>query len=342
MTELRVILHNLQDNIPRLLNARLSTHDLNCLALALRTRHLDLGTSLLADAVDLSAAGSDNVAVRAGVGEDKEADGVLLLSLLEGAVDLGAGGGDGLGRRADEHPGDLAFLGRGVQGVGLEGVVVGVGGGVVGDQRHVGAACTAAGLGDGLAGRRALAGVVDADLVVGAQTAEELAVVGDGVVVLKRDLDGLAFDLLGELEDVSLGILDVVRLTGDLDLRARRASLALAGNVDGDTELLLELTAALTTTADKQAVLVRLDLKDLSGLGLLVGNEGKDGSGELLDNDALTFETDGVTLGLGLREASKTSTSPSVRGTASLLDKRSEVGACSKLVCDPDWLTIHM
>lgn len=162
------------------------------------------------------------------------------------------------------------------------------------------------------------------------------------MVVLKRDLDGLALDLLGELEDVSLGLFDVLRLTGDLDLRARRTSLALAGNVDGDTELLLELTAALTTTADEQAVLVRLDLEDLSSLGLLIGNESKDGSGELLDNAALTFETDGVALGLGLREASKASTSPGVRRTASLLDKRSEVGACSKLVCDPDRLMIHM
>lgn len=108
--------------------------------------------------------------------------------------------------------------------------------------------------------------MVDADLVVGTQTTEELAVVGEHVVVLEGNLDGLALDLLGELEDVSLGLLDVLRLAGNLDLGASRAGLALAGDVDGNAELLLELTTALTTATDEQAVLVGLDLEDLSGL----------------------------------------------------------------------------
>ena len=141
-----------------------------------------------------------------------------------------------------------------------------VGGGVVGDQRHVSAGGTAAGSRCGLASRRLLASVVDADLVVGTQTTEELAVVGEHVVVLEGNLDGLALDLLGELEDVSLGLLDVLRLAGNLDLGASRAGLALARDVDGNAELLLELTTALTTATDEQAVLVGLDLEDLSGL----------------------------------------------------------------------------
>jgi hypothetical protein len=93
-----------------------------------------------------------------------------------------------------------------------------------------------------------------------------LAVVGEHVVVLEGNLDGLALDLLGELKNVSLGLLDVLRLTGNLDLRASRASLALAGDVDGNAELLLELATALATATDEQTVLVGLDLEDLSGL----------------------------------------------------------------------------
>jgi hypothetical protein len=127
------VLHNLQDDIPGLLNASLGANDLNRFTLALRAWDLDLGTGLLANAVDLSATGPNDEAVRAGVGQDEVADGVLLLSLLESSVDLGASGGDSFGRGADENPGDVAFLGRGVKGVRLEGVGVGLGGGVVGD-----------------------------------------------------------------------------------------------------------------------------------------------------------------------------------------------------------------
>ena len=150
--------------------------------------------------------------------------------------------------------------------VGLEGVGVRVGGGVVGDQRHVSAGGTAAGGRCGLASRRLLTGVVDADLVVGTQTTEELAVVGEHVVVLEGNLDSLALNLLGELQNVSLGLLHVLRLASNLDLGAGRAGLTLAGNVDGDAELLLELTAALATATDEQTVLVGLDLEDLSSL----------------------------------------------------------------------------
>lgn len=246
-----VVLDNLEDDVPGLLNTSLGADDLDGLALALRTRDLDLGAGLLPDPVDLGTAGANDVAVGTRVGQDEETDGVLLARLLESLVDLGTGGGDGFGRGADEDPGDLAILVGGVQGVRFEAVVVGVGGSVVSDQRHVSGRSAAVVCRRGLAGRRALAGVVDADLVVGAQTAEELAVVGDGVVVLERDLNGLALDLLGKLQDVSLGLLDIVRLAGHLDLRTSRASLALTRNVDGNAELLLKLATALTATADE-------------------------------------------------------------------------------------------
>ena len=106
-----VVLHNLQDDIPRLLDASLGADDLNRLTLALGAGYLDLGASLLPDAVDLGAAGPDNVAVGTGVGEDKVADSVLLLCLLEGLLDLGASGSDGFGGGADEHPRDVTLLG---------------------------------------------------------------------------------------------------------------------------------------------------------------------------------------------------------------------------------------
>lgn len=323
-----IVPHNLENNIPRLLNPLLRAHNLNSLALALRAGHLDLRPRALPDAVDFRAAGADDVAVGARVRQDEVADRVLLLGLVEGAVDFGAGGRDGFGRGADEHPGDVAILGRGVQAVGFEGVVVGVGGGVVGDQRHVAACGAAGGGGYGLTGWRALAGVVDADFVVGAEAAEELAVVGDGVVVLERDLDGLAFDFLGELEDVRFGLLDVLGLAGHLDLGAGRAGLALARDVDGHAELLLQLAAALTAATDKEAVLVGLDLEDLGGLGVLLCNQGQDSCRELLDDGARALKADGVTLCLGLGEACETSTGSGVRRTTGLFDERCEVGAC--------------
>jgi hypothetical protein len=160
------VLHNLQDDVSGLLNTSLGADDLNRLALALRARDLNLSTGLLANAVDLSATGPNDEAVCAGVGQDEVADGVLLLGLLKSSVDLGASGGDGFGRGTDKNPGDVAFLGRVVQGVRLEGMGVGLGGGVVGDQRHVATSGTTARGGDRLARRRLLAGVVDADLVV--------------------------------------------------------------------------------------------------------------------------------------------------------------------------------
>jgi hypothetical protein len=170
-----------------------------------------------------------------------------------------------------------------------------------------------------------LAGVIDADFVVGAQAAEELTVVCDHVVVLERDLDGLALDLLGELLDVGLGLFDVLGLAGDLDLRAGSAGLALARNVDGHTKLLLHLATGITATTDKQTVLVGLDLEDLSSLRLLVGNKRQDGSSKLLDDGARTLKADSVALGISLGEASHAGAGAAVGRTASLLDQRSEV-----------------
>lgn len=79
-------------------------------------------------------------------------------------------------------------------------------------------------------------------------------------------------------------------------------------------------------------MLVGLDLQDFGSLGVLLGNEGQDGSRELLNNSARTFETDGVTLRLSLGEASQAGTAPGVRGTTSLLNERGKVGACELLL----------
>jgi hypothetical protein len=151
------------------------------------------------------------------------------------------------------------------------------------------------------------------------------------VVVLERDLDSLTLDLLGEFQNVCLGLLDVLGLASDLDLRTGRTSLALAGHVDGDAELLLELAAALATTTDEQTVLVGLDLEDLGSLWLLVCDESQDGGSELLDDRALTFEADSVTLSISLGEASQAGTGSAVRGATSLLHERREVRACKLL-----------
>jgi hypothetical protein len=141
------------------------------------------------------------------------------------------------------------------------------------------------------------------------------------MVVLERDLNSLTLDLLGEFQNVCLGLLDILGLASDLDLRTGRTSFALAGNVDSDAELLFELAAALATTTDEQTVLVGLDLEDLGGLRLLVCDESQDGSSQLLDDRALTLETDSVTFSIGLGEASQTGAGSAVRGTASLLNE---------------------
>jgi hypothetical protein len=151
------------------------------------------------------------------------------------------------------------------------------------------------------------------------------------VVVLERNLDSLTLDLLGEFKNVRLGLLDVLGLTSDLDLRPGRASLALARDINGDAELLLELTSALAATADKQTVLVGLNLEDLGSLRLLLSDKSQDGSSELLNDRTLAFEADSVAFSIGLGEASQAGTGSAVSGTTSLLNKRSEVGACELL-----------
>lgn len=220
-----------QNQLLGLLDTLLSTDDLDSLVLGLVAGHRDLASALLADGVHLAAALADDVAVRARVGKDEVSSGVLLGGLCEVGLDQFLGLLDVLGR-APEDPGDIAFLGR-RQLDDLPGVDIGVAVILVGDKRE-GTFCSPDSVGDGQLLRDGVTGVVNRDLVVTAELAEELAIVGDGVVELAGYLNGLALLLLDEGEDVFLGLLDVGGLSDDLNAGM---AAALAGDVERDLEL---------------------------------------------------------------------------------------------------------
>jgi hypothetical protein len=170
--------------------------------------------------------------------------------------------------------------------------------------------------------------VVYGDFVVVAETAEELAVVGDEVVEAFWYGDGLAFEIFRDLLDVSLGLLNVLGLSLDADLRALWASVGLSRDVDLDAKLLLELAAGLTSPSDEKAVLLWLDFDVLGDLRLLVLDESFDRSADLVHNRLVSLHANSVALDISLWEADHAVVKALVLWSTSLQDDVAEIGSC--------------
>jgi hypothetical protein len=167
--------------------------------------------------------------------------------------------------------------------------------------------------------------VVDSDLVLVAQLAKELAIVGDDVVQVARNLDSLALLTLDKLENVLLGLLDLIGLTGNLDLATSSTSSSLLGDVELDIKLRLERTAGFTTTTNEEAVLIRRNLDSLGGLVLKRRRLSLEGSNDLLNNALGAFDTNGSLIRLSARESYHARKVTSIVGPSSGSDNGADV-----------------
>lgn len=325
------ILHSFKDQLLRLFQAGGATADLDCLTGCLLLGHVDLAASLLADCVDLAATLANNEAVGLGVGQDEIAGGRLLRRGGDGLLNSGASLGDVLGG-SGQDPGVGSGGGRG-HGVVDNGPGVGIGGsiGVVGDQGHGRAVGT--GFLSGIDGGDRLTGVVDGDLVVVAQAAEDGAIVSHGVVQVAGDFNGLGVLLLQHRLDVLLGAFHGGAGTLQLDVRTARAKL---GDVEGHVELGLDAATGVTSAADEQTVLGSGDVENLGDLILAFLYKLLDSGDDAVDNLAVTFETNGRLGAVGLGEADH-SGGTAVTGTPSLSHNLADVGTCNRLVNAIEW-----
>lgn len=322
----QTVLHRFQDHLLGLFQARGATADLDRLTRSLLLGHVDGAAGLLADGVDLAAALADDETVGLGVWQDEEAGGGLLRSGGDGLLDDSARLGDIL-RGAGQNPG---VGGGGSRGSGAvndgPGVGIGSSGGVISDQGHGGVAIGASLLG-GVDGRNYLAGVVDADLVVVAQAAEDGAVVRDGVVQVAGDLDGLSVLLLEQGLEVLLGAFHGGGGTLELDIGAAGT---LLGDIQSHVELGLNTAAGVTSAADEQTVVSGRDVDDLGDLVLAFLDKLLDGGDDAVDNLAVTLQTNGGLGAVGLGEADH-SGGTAVGWATSLSHDLADVGACREL-----------
>jgi len=159
--------------------------------------------------------------------------------------------------------------------------------------------------------------MIDGDAVVVSKRAEDLPIVGDGVVQTAGHLEGLAFLLFDELENVLFGLLHVRGLASDLDLRACGAGDGLLGDVDTDAELGFEVTAGFATTANEKAVFFGRDFDVLSHLAVTAVNEGFDGFDDPVGDALVGFDADSVVAGVGTWKADHTCQLLAVIGAAS-------------------------
>jgi hypothetical protein len=174
--------------------------------------------------------------------------------------------------------------------------------------------------------RQRLTSMINSDRVVVAKLAEELATVGNGVVKVARDLDGLTLLLLNKSLDMLLSLGHVLRAACQLD-----ASLAitLAGNVDRDGELGLELALCITTTANERTVVLNRNIHNLSDLALTLTHNLLNTLNNLVHNISATLNLDSISISLLLGELNGASKlSPVVRATG-LDDNVAKVGACN-------------
>jgi hypothetical protein len=165
--------------------------------------------------------------------------------------------------------------------------------------------------------------MVNRDLVVVAELTEELATVGDGVVKVARNLDGLTLLLLDQRQNVLLGLGNVLGSASNLD---SSLSVSLAGDIDGDGELGLELTLSITTSADQGAVVLDRNIHHLGNLALTLANNLLDALNDLLHNISAALNLDSVTISLLLGELDGTGKLPSVIRATRLDDNIAEVG----------------
>ncbi|EPE05762.1 hypothetical protein F503_08293 [Ophiostoma piceae UAMH 11346] len=250
---------------------------------------------------------ANNVAEQTGVGQDKVAGDAALVRLLEGLLDDLLGLLDVL-RGAVQDPGDLALrIGSSVLVVRDEG------------QGAVGGGCRS-----GKARGNSVASVVDGHLVLVPQPAEELAVVGDDVVDAAGHLDGRRVLLLDERLDVLLGLLDIGRLAGDLDLGA---GVALARDVDDDVELGLDLASRLAAAANQGAVLVLGNIDDVGNLAGALADKVVDLLHKLLDKLAAALDLDGRVGAVLVGKLDGTRKISAVIRAARLDNKLADVGA---------------
>lgn len=148
------------------------------------------------------------------------------------------------------------------------------------------------------------AGVVDGDLVLVAELAEELPVLCDRVVVLARNLDSLASLLLDQRCNMLLGFLYVGRETGDLNTSL---GAALTGNVDGDIELRLKLALGLAAAADERSVLFCWDFENFGNLAFKLSNCSFNCGNDLVYNVFVALDLDSVTISVLLGELNRAS-----------------------------------
>jgi hypothetical protein len=165
-------------------------------------------------------------------------------------------------------------------------------------------------------------------MVVVAELTEDLAVVGNGMMQIAGHLDSLALLLLDQLSNVLLGLGHVFSAARDLDARL---SIALAGNVNADGQLRLELLLGLTAAANEAAVLLNGDLKNLGDLVLALLNDLLDPGADLLNDAAAALDLDGVAVGILLGELDGAGKLAAIVRTTGSKNNLAEGRACDKL-----------
>ncbi|TFB00494.1 hypothetical protein CCMA1212_007922 [Trichoderma ghanense] len=286
-----------QDQVLGLLYAFASAQNLNGLILGLVSRHLNLAVALAADRLDLASVGSDDET-------DEVSRSVVGLGLRLVLQNQLLGLGDVLGRSAKD-PWDLALFAR-LEADDLPRVNVGCGVCIVRDQWQ--GALDGPGRRRGL-GRDALTGVVYRHLVVVAKLPEDLTAVGHDVVQIARDLKSLAVLLLDQAGDVLLSLGNVFGPSRYLDASL---AVALAGDVDGDAKLRLELAFGIASASDERSVLVDWHVNHLSHLALPLGNNLLDLLDDVVHDFRPALDLDGVTIRLLLGELDRAGKSASI------------------------------
>ncbi|KAI6769023.1 hypothetical protein HG531_010127 [Fusarium graminearum] len=167
--------------------------------------------------------------------------------------------------------------------------------------------------------------MVNSNRKVVTKLTEELATVGDGVVEVARNLDGLSLLLLNKPLDVLLGLGHMLGSTSQLDAGL---AITLSGNINGDGELGLKLALGVTTTTNEGAVVLNGNVYNLSDLVLTLANNLLDALDNLVHNVSAALNLDCVTISLLLGELDGAGELSSVVRATSLDNNIPEVGAC--------------
>jgi hypothetical protein len=137
-----------------------------------------------------------------------------------------------------------------------------------------------------------------------------------------RDLNRLSWLIFDQGLDMSLGLLNVGRLSGDLD---GGLAATLARNVDRDLELRFETSLDFTATADQGPMLLNRHFQNFCDLAFALGHDGLDLGNDLVDDLAAALYLDGVSIGILLGELDSACKLPPIIRTACLEDDVTEV-----------------